>query len=1132
MLKTNTDIIDFIAQMKTVNADNDIVLLQSETYRGLFTIGTNHKLYTYSEQSNADTQFNQREIFTDCTQFAATRMGDTNYFAMALISKNNVYTCVTETPGKVISSDFLKLDFSGVLGGRKLTPVELFINSGSKDATIAVMMKNETGRIDQFIAWFSINRPTAHSYAALAANFDTIRASVCGRADRQPVDGVYTLGKYGKSDQLLYTPVLNIFSSEPPNPIRLSIPETGLECIGLCHLDHEDGTHLFGVGGNCLYIYPYERQHDCEHVSYSNYDKIGTSDYFYNPVKISSYIDQANRKLYVWILNRSGKLSYTFAPITPDGKLEDFVEPITCRDGVTFFDVTDGTLTLCLETELLFGTRGNEGGYTFNHVNIKTDTGESTVFRAFATKIITDNPGDTVRLTAPVPVEAYVNNSYYRFTNITVDSDANCVIDVIQSADDINPPLFYINPVSDKEESNERIELFAGQDCHDKLLGLNTANSIAAAEITDMQGNKVKLAAGLSDEQMKMAADTIAGLGESCNMLRAENNMSYYFNSAAAENGFWDDLKHALSEAWDYVRDKAKAFWDNTLGKAISFVTKIVSDVIHFIIKIGEEIITVVLDTAGKVLKCVVKALEFVGIPVSRILDWLLSFLDIDGAVRMKNVMKYCAEQGYKGLKNSVVYSRDYFLQKLADFLEKVEEWADLDPSVVNPPHQSSFSLDTNSSTMFLFDRIFKQGNFLSIDLPASVPPQAVMASIAQLQGVAAAHNLTDAEASVLSILDNIQDISRNITDFVSFLKKLLGLIAVKALTFAKAITELLFDILLHSLDWFWSILTTNIHIPFISAVFDFFGISEFSLLDVICIVPAFIINLIYRAAKGESLVSEEAERALKDMAFPMPPKYYEAAPMEAVPNQQANGWDNKSYNLQSMSTLAMPTGTKRVLGGILRFAMGGMYLFDGIFHCIRVFTATDNEKTIVPDVVELGINLASFGLSMGSGYGCYGPMDYNSDQATAGFNSLWFLSVGWSAATSAISIASIKCDAGDALTKIMSFCSILISVASLIAEAVAVANANALDLTQPQIVYDNVTYNMNPAVLQKDRSVFTAEVIGYCLNDVSGIVDSVLGFIKPSKIPVKGKAAICIGRGVTGLGSTVAQFVSLGYML
>lgn len=1127
MTKITTDIIEKVTLTKSVKVDNDIVLLKSDSYRGLFSVGEDNKLYAYNETSGSGTQFSRRVVYENCSQFAASRIDHTDYFAMALISGEDVKACVTDKPEIVSEQDFTTLDFSEVLKGRKLLPDDIFINTSDKEVSMAITMRNETGRIEQFIAYFTVDRPTYYKYFSLAASFDSLTDSFCGRAPEQSIDGIYSLGSYASSSQLLYTPITNVFSTDPPSPIRLAVPDTGLERIGLCRLKYTIGTHLFGIGGKTLYFYPYDRQHDCGHITYSNYDKVAESDYFLDPVKICSYIDNMTDKLYVWVLNKGGRLSYTFAKAEPDGSYSSFVEPILFRDHIFYFDADVSTLTMCTDKNLLFGSRNSDSGYVFNTVAIETDTGEYSVTKTFATKITTDKPGASVRLTSVNPIEAYINNIYYRFTDITVTSDGLGVIDIVQAADSFSPEPFNITVLSE-DIAEEKIEYFAGKSYCDKMLKLTTPQNLKAQKIIDKRGNKTDLTKGLSDKQIDMAAKTISQLAENINILNARNVQLGIFAQDADENDIFDDLGYALSEAWDYLCDKAEKFWNETLGKAISFVTKIVSDTIHFIIKIGDEIITFVLSTVGKVLKCVVKVLEFIGIPIDKILDWLLSFLDIDGAVRAKEAMKYCMEKGFECLKDSFETSKEFIADELDKLISQIDKWANIDTSFVEPYPEKGFSLDMNSSNMFMFDSIFKQGDFLSMSLPVSQPPAEVMELMYKLEDIISLHDLSDLEKELLAIIDDIENNSGNLQGFIEVLKKVLGFAAVKCCELAKDICGLLFEIILVLTDWFWEIVNTKIHIPLVSAIFEFFGIEDFSILDVICIVPSFFINLIYRAVKGESLVSEEMLEEIKNLDFTVYSDYIVSMKGE-LNLGKSDTWDNAHYNLEKMSKTKLPTGLKQRSAECLHLLMCGAYAYDTVVRCIVIFTpAEDEDSGYIVDMYDIAITVVLFGLSMACGYGCYGPMDYDSDFPTEFFNKIWFVN-------SALAIVADGCSLLTKIKKIFKIPALVVAglavfgnTAALVMEAWSAYNANQLDLSQDKIEYNGKPYYMNPTVLDKDRKIFICDVIGYCFNSAGTIIDGIMSFDwVRKKISIKVKIGMCVFRGIIGAGSTTTHLAS-----
>ena len=149
----------------------------------------------------------------------------------------------------------------------------------------------------------------------------------------------------------------------------------------------------------------------------------------------------------------------------------------------------------------------------------------------------------------------------------------------------------------------------------------------------------------------------------------------------------------------------------------------------------------------------------------------------------------------------------------------------------------------------------------MSITLPLTEPPNEVKSHIDKMKGILIKYDFEDVDTELFTLLENIDIVTTDISGFTGLVKRILELFAIEVLSVAKETAEILFQLEMVLLDWIWEVLNTNIHIPFISAVFEFFGIEEFSLLDVICIVPAFGYNLIYRAVKGKSVVNDEEKK-------------------------------------------------------------------------------------------------------------------------------------------------------------------------------------------------------------------------------------------------------------------------------
>ena len=193
---TKTNVLDYMVPAKTMNADKDIVLLVANENKNLFTIGTDDNLYVYAEQQENKTRFTKRLISEECTQFAAHRIGKSRRFALAYIKNSKVFAAVTDAPSAVVEEEFKEMNFDSICQEGNFTPTELFMYSQGENVTVSVLVKTSRGTLEQYVASFSEIGVTSAKYSVLNANFEEIKNNVVGRAVKQPVDGVYTLGKY------------------------------------------------------------------------------------------------------------------------------------------------------------------------------------------------------------------------------------------------------------------------------------------------------------------------------------------------------------------------------------------------------------------------------------------------------------------------------------------------------------------------------------------------------------------------------------------------------------------------------------------------------------------------------------------------------------------------------------------------------------------------------------------------------------------------------------------------------------------------------------------------------------------------------------------------------------------------
>ncbi len=867
-MKITTDVIDYAARFETINVDKDVAVLRSENFIGLFTVGEDNNLYVYSECSGNKSQFEKKSIFDSCKEFAGMRMGDTNNFILSVISNDEVYICITDNPTCISKTDFKKIQFSDQ-EFIDLRPYELFVNSGREESTIAVMMKNSRGRVSRCIVNVSIDKIDIES-EPLACNFTTIKSVACGRAVKQRVDGVYIFGLYGDSEQLLYTPVSNPYGSLPPSPLRLGVPEKGIDAVGLCHFDsaQNENTHLFAAGNGVLYFYPHDKQYDCNRIEYSNYEKVIESSCYADVLKIVSYIDKNNSCLYVWVLNRSGVLSYIYATVSEDGSLQWIDTPIVFKEHIKYFDISENNIVLCNSKELLFGTRSKECGLSFSSVNIDTKLDVLSKQRSFATRIMVDSSSEKIRLKSETPISAYVNNKYYRFTDITVDPDLYGGVDVVQVADGLIPEPFevqrvkYDNTKDTGEEENisevydegtvtETLNYFPGQKAYEMLLELNEPDKLKSAKIYDIHGNYKFLASDLNDEQINQAADVI-------NQIKmASESISNGTVLLQQRSGVIDKMFNYVEEAFDYVRTTL----NNIVDKVVEFVTEIVSDVIHFVIKVAGKVICVVLNTAMKCFKCIVELLELLGIPVDKIIDWLLSFLDIDGAIRLNSVVKNSLIDGKDEFVNQLKNANQECINAFNSVIEKISEWAFGDVEQIETDTNKYYdnSMFSSPSAMNLYNSVFKSGEINNVSIDAKEIDDETKNLLNDI--ISQVNNIETEKGNDLKkffdeIVDSLEGI-KSFSDVVDVLKQILGLIGIVGIKIINDIISQLFTFVISMVDWALDCIMKKMNDSFFSELLEIFGLENVCLFDLIFFPVSVLYNLSYYIINGESVVPE-----------------------------------------------------------------------------------------------------------------------------------------------------------------------------------------------------------------------------------------------------------------------------------
>lgn len=1096
-MKITTDVIDYAARFETINVDKDVAVLRSENYIGLFTVGEDNNLYVYSECSGNKSQFEKKSIFDSCKEFAGMRMGDTNNFILSVISNDEVYICITDNPTCISKTDFKKIQFSDP-EFIDLHPYELFINSGSKESTIAVMMKDSRGRVSQYIVNVSIDKIDIES-EPLACNFTTIKSVACGRAVKQRVDGVYIFGLYGDSEQLLYTPVSNPYGSLPPSPLRLGVPEKGIDAVGLCHFDsaQNENTHLFAAGNGTLYFYPHDKQYDCNRIDYSNYEKVIDSSCYADVLKIVSYIDKNNTCLYVWALNRSGVLSYIYATVSEDGSMQWIDTPIVFKEHIKYFDISENNIVLCNSKELLFGTRSKECGLSFSSVNIDTKLDVLSKQRSFATRIMVDSSSEKIRLKSETPISAYVNNKYYRFTDITVDPDLYGGVDVVQVADGLIPEPFevqrvkYDNTKDTGEEENisevydegtvtETLNYFPGQKAYEMLLELNEPDKLKSAKIYDIHGNYKFLASDLNDEQINQAADAI-------NQIKmASESISNGTVLLQQRSGVIDKMFNYVEEAFDYVRTTL----NNIVDKVVEFVTEIVSDVIHFVIKVAGKIICIVLNTAMKCFKCIVELLELLGIPVDKIIDWLLSFLDIDGAIRLNSVVRNSLTDGKDMFVKQLENTNEKCIAVFNNVIEKISDWAFDDTELIETDTDKYYdnSMFSSPAAMNLYNSVFKSGevNNISIDdKEIDDETKNLLDDIISQVNNIEIEKENDLKVFLDDIAKSLKEI-KSFNDVVNVLKKILGLISIVGVKIINDIISQLFNFVISMVDWAYDCIMTKINNSFFSELLEIFGLENACLFDLMFFPVSVLYNLSYYIINGKSVVPENM--FADDKIFS---EFSNMITLKEVSDEGSEPDLKEEYESYYKRMVKGGSYTELDKSITLRAVVSVVDLSADVlsFTNSTIDLVADKPNMKFLSLSEATCTLTSYILLNLKIYLFYTPLKYVSTMWSSANTYLWMTNVILSLSSSLFNCVSYKVKKLDGYSWILSLIQTITHAAVFATQIVACVEETKL--------LDNISYEDSTGrLIKKDETLYKIDISALIIKDGCQSITSVLNII------------------------------------
>ncbi len=1011
-LNFSTEIVDYYSPLSTIEPGRDIYELYSDSFLGVLSIGGDDSLYLSCENDNTRAQWGHRLILANVKTLVATKLADSNRFAIALVSGTDILYCNTDNPKQLNADSFTKVDYSVLTAQKQLKPNKLFMVSIEGGVTLEVNFLDESGRIERYFLNLFDGKPTDFTYYPLAANFSSIKTSALGRAKNQYVDGIYAFGAYGETTQLLYTPIQNIFGDTPPAPIRLKVPESGVEAVCVLPLKNKIGTHLFTVGGGAIYFYNHDMQVDMFHTDKPEPVKLASADFFIDAKQIITQRDGS--RIYFWVLNESGMLSYCFAETEGD-RLGRVSEPFLFRENVYDFDFVSNSddlrLFICEKDKLLCGEHDAVTGFwTLQEMLIDSGLKKHSVFPAYVVKLRLEGneiiAGIPARITIPNGKRfgMYVEGVFHNFNELITKTDGMGILDIVQPAQGLSPQDFTVSI------GGLTLHIDPADTIHQKVFTLDSQENINNAQIEDAKGNKTPFASELSDEKAEVLSKSITTLKQAHESLTLKKpplmanglppvlRIRYDNGNMIVDNGvavfdslealktdsLLDDIAYSVEEIFNFIKKKLSDFFEIVLG--------FVDEAWKLIVKIGKTVLTFVFKVIKHVFACAIKLLEFLGIPIDKLLKWLKCFLGIDDAIKIKDAMKHMLKLSLIEGANQIDEMKHLVGGALDAAIGSVEEWAGISGYSHTPDYSDTkkkYSPTPSVQNMFIFDLIFNRIGLPLIDLPELKSNDKVKAAADSLQKICEGlpTDVQNIPKHILTLFDELQELNlTSADDIISLMKKVLGVIAVKGLNTTKEIMGPVFDMLKTLLEIIAENMDKAIYIPILSEILSIFSVDEFSLLDLILFPAAFIVNIIFRLI-GETLMPDETYKQI----------------MSA---KSFHDIENGTANSSSMSDIEagniLPLGVKRGIVACLKASLATVSIVECFFQGLVYANPKAFGKKGQP-IISMILTAVDFGLSFISGR-IYSPMN-DKISVTNGYTGMWHLKTSVSLLGSAIEL-------------------------------------------------------------------------------------------------------------------------------
>lgn len=750
------------------------------------------------------------------------------------------------------------------------------------------------------------------------------------------VDGLYTKGTVGPSGQLIYAPLYNVFSpGMPAAPARLNLPG-GLVADAIAAARNTDNsTDLYAAAGGNLYWFSADNQKD------GALGVLVASDPLLNEVR-KLYAVADGETITVWGLNNNDTAFYLASRLAQKAQMKAWNSPLPILKGV---DAVSPFINRAYSANMFFAHTGDgmlklvksptSGLWSQRPVTLppSATTNPATPISSYTTHIQVNDANDQpapnveVSVTASNVISVYINHLYYVVgpSPITVTTDARGTVTIVESTKSLAGTRYQVSVASQAEVAVNTMDT-----AWQRNANFNTVDQLQSAKIVNRDGSqRAFVPSNTSLDDLKRVTASNQALSKSYDSLAKKPLPSHAGHVALAlsdshqgmlaAHGFIDGILVAIGDLIQWLASGVEAL--------VHLIEDAVTKVWHFVVQIGEAIYHAILDTVEAIVAAATWVYNSIKIAVEdviKFLEFLFGWQDILVTHKvLKNLFLCLGKSAIDGIQTT----KTEVAQLLQQLEGKIASWANI-PDFTQTPGATiatnpAVNSGQNSAPANLGIHHF-QGSCAasSSNLSPAGPVETIFDDLIKLLEAEGETLQAAAHTIKTEIIDKFSALS--ISDII---KKLLAIIADTVLKSAENVLVTLLDVFGQLVEGIIDVLAAKLDIPILSWLYKELTGEDLSFLDVICLVAAIPVTIIYKvAAKKAPFAKDDAftnalinapSFAEIQAAFFVPQLQARVALMASVATANPVS-PTPVLNQEALKTMAFVTGITSLFGGLV----------------------------------------------------------------------------------------------------------------------------------------------------------------------------------------------------------------------